>query len=561
MDANAVVVVVDGVTLIAGTDYTISGNTITLATAPACGADVGVYWTDCHALVSGLDVVDTVVCDSISCGGNAGCLTRPSDGCSNLYVLYKKAASTSTTCASSSGTYAVIANYRKSSCGTSMELYGVKELTNVIDPVALYCSKGRLVLVGENGVWSTCGGVEFSCGTNATCDCGGFGAVSRTITGTFSGGIVDAAYSESGGYFVALFGTSGVIRSENGTGWEVVLPDGETNVNQQRAISAAGSVVATGGDGGHMQVATNSGKANGWGATTNQTDAGHHIGAVSVASLSQINSNYAAIYTLSSNGSDLLLSVSDDVGLTWEERNSFSQVPAYGYDIVTAIDGAIVYVQIDNATYRNLNFGCDCEWENISNTTVNYPLAELTLCQNDFNQLFIASPEFSFVDGFNGVGGNVTAGTPAYDAQGGGWIALSGVLNFLGNGKAEFATGGAYVANTGSCNVSGSVTVEPMAGSTGAGLALRNGTISVVVNEAANELQILSGATVVASEALTVTAGSPYQIQANITGPVVNASVSGVSVAWGAAPSNCTSDTQHGVVGATGDVVDSLQLK
>lgn len=578
VDPNVVVVVLDNNQLVAGVDYTLVGGTIVLAVPPDCGATLMAYWTDCQALLAGMDIVDTQVCDSLRCGGGT-CNTGFSDGCSNIYMLLStNIDDPDNNCGITADPVAVLANFF---CRDgSVELLGIQYLGSIVNPRALICEGNDLFVIAQNGIFRTCGSVVPCDGSS--CSCGNAGQlIPVVINGANLGarGIVDVAAStdtRTKAYYI-LFGENGVARSlNNGRIWSTVLQDGQLSTPRQNKIDAAGVVVATAGEQNSLQVNVANGRSGSWVQRTGHADATYNIVDLSLSVTDNTRPNTVIIYTMATNDilTEVSLGLSGNMGVTWELKNQWAITGDGNYQIESEVDGALLYAQIGNQTYRNWNFGCECDWQPITSAEADYPFSNLIVCPNNINRLFISTPDYCFEDRFvdpatTQLGDHI----PNWSVTGDGWTVLVGgefAINNTGE-QVEVIMNGVALTNTDKCDVQASVEIIPKSTSSQLGLVLRYVDVDnymLAIADTLNGLfQIVSFIggvqTVQATTPFTFNESVSYQIVASIVGPVITATVNGVtSISWGNVP-DCDNSTggQHGIVGHVGDVLDNFVIQ
>lgn len=385
-----IVIILNLIVLTIGIDYNISGNTITFVVAPECGDDLTVIWYDIRYQVFGKQPIACWFCDQPNCITGV-CGGRRSNGCENVHAIYiSDEAPPEDICGDVGENFTLFATYRLSPSG-AFTLTAVETLnfSNAVD--ALCTVENEIYIATETQIYQGCGT--------------GFVAMDVNLpSGTV---ITQLAYSEETGEIYALFGTSGVLKL-SGDSWFVVLADTAFGVGQQNAIAAAGKVVVTGGDNGTLQVSNTGGRT--W-STFLCPSAVHTVIDVAVGMRDDLSLVDGTIYILAHDGTNTDLYCTVDYGFTCASRNSWSnQVPVCSWSVEAASDDWLIYVQLDNETWRNINYGCNkCdEWQDVTNPSA--PCCScLTVCQyNPTNTAII------------GIGDELTAGDDFYTVPEGG---------------------------------------------------------------------------------------------------------------------------------------------
>ena len=395
-----VIVTLNAVVQTEGVDYTLTGNTIVFTVAPACDDVLSVLWYDDRYATFGKAPIACWYCDSPNCISGI-CGGRRSTGCETIHAIYvSDEEPAADNCGVIGDNFTLFATYKVTPSGEfSLIDAEVLSISGAVD--ALCTINNEIYIATETQVYQGCG----------------TGFISTSVVLPSGTTIRKLAYSKETGDIYALFGNSGVLK-QAGDRWDTVLADNQFAVGQQNAIAAAGNVVVTGGDNGTLQASETSGRT--WVDFLCPSSV-HTVIDVAVGMRDDLSLVDGTIYILATDATKTDLYCTSDLGFTCMARNSWSTIPVCSWKVAAASDDWLIYVQLDNKTYRNANFGCNkCnEWHDVSNSEA--PCCScLSICHHNPTKTAII-----------GIGDTLTAGDDFYTILD--TPSLETVLNVIAN--------------------------------------------------------------------------------------------------------------------------------
>lgn len=360
---------IDGV--LQTTGFTITGRNVVFDVAPACGEVLTVTYYSEEYAVYGLCPKKIVFC-SDTCDTTRRCLE-----CGDLFGIYETSIQADPdVCGVTDGNVTAVVRWDYSRTG-EVDWNTLQLLENIVGVNDTICTdKGRLVIAADNGIFEGCGGSVYS-------------AISST--GLPAGAVVrKLAYDNEDGRIYGLYGNSGIVMRQPTGNWSTAVSDGLLTTEFQNDIDAQSGSIFTVGDANTVQVSANNGST--WTLRDGAGTVNYSIQSVAVGETADPSDDRVAAYTVSYDSASNVteLNCTDDWAVNWSDTRK-SWDGEYENVSICSFEDWLLYVQLDDQTWRNTNRGCDrCDsWHNLLES--GYTCSILTCCQKNPNKIAIYS--------------------------------------------------------------------------------------------------------------------------------------------------------------------------